>query len=107
MRRLYVSDEAYRRLKIRSINKGEKMIDLVSTIIMATLDEKGEYKRIALEPELEKRLKEWSNSMNITENELIWRMIRTVSLLYDERLKLADVLNIPRLEEIISKKEKQ
>ena len=52
----------------------------------------------------EKALIEWSKGLGITVDELIMRMMKTISILYDDRLRLADVLNIPKLERILREK---
>jgi len=106
LRRIYVSEEAYRRLKLRCLNRRCGMRELADAIVLSALDERGEFARgPSFSPDLVERLRGWSGQLGITEEELVWRMLRTVSVLYDERVKLADVLNIPRLERLVAERE--
>jgi len=101
IRRIYVSDEAYRRLKLYSVKYMQKMSDVTTKIICDVIGEDGEPKKPIISEDMANTLCMWSRELGISTDELIMRMVKTISVLYNERLRLADVLNIPRLEKIV------
>jgi len=98
-KRVYISDEAYVRLKKFAAEKHLKLRDALDYLIMNSIDRDGSKKVLNIDPKVADIISSWASQIGITESELLFRMIKTIRILYDERLSLARALkSIPQLE---------
>ena len=107
VKRIYVSDETYIRLRKYAANTGMKLREAIDRIVLETIDEDGKYiePSIRVSRDVLMKLHEWSAELGISMDELIRRMMLTISVLFDSRLTLADALkSIPELKRIIEMK---
>lgn len=104
VRRIYVGDEAYKRLRKYAANMGIGLRDAADKIVLETIDENGRFVEpsIRVSREVFDKLAEWSKELDLSLTELLNRMIMTISVLFDSRLTLADALkSLPELRRII------
>jgi len=110
VRRVYISDEAYKRIRKFMAEYGMKQQESLDCIILEGISESGRRTSpsLHLDPEVADVLQSWARELGYTESELVERMMYTVSTLFDTRLSLADVLrSIPELRRLLAEKKKR
>ncbi|RLE62447.1 MAG: hypothetical protein DRJ47_10675 [Thermoprotei archaeon] len=107
VKRIYVSDETYTRLRKYAANTGMKLREAIDRIVLEAIDSDGKYiePSIRVSREVLDMLTTWANELGISVDELIRRMVLTISVLFDSRLTLADALkSLPELKRILDMK---
>jgi len=110
VRRVYISDEAYKRVRKFMAEYGMKQQESLDQIILEGVSESGRRASpsLRLDPDVADVLQSWARELGYTESELVERMMYTVSTLFDTRLSLADVLrSIPELRRLLAEKRRK
>jgi len=107
VRRIYLCEESYWRLKIFTSRYKLKQQEAIDTLIFNSIDENGELysTKVGLDKEASNMVTTLAGKFNMPPEELIKWMCETIKVLFDSRLSLSDAIkSIPELKKILEKR---
>jgi len=108
LQRIYVSEEVHRKLKSAKERYDRSMVELSQEAIGSYFDEEGRRKEARLSDETLDLIKDMSEDMGRTPDEIVIRVIDTVSTLFDPDLSFYEMIrSVPEIgEDLMERKRK-